>query len=126
MKNVISTTKAPVASGPYSQAIEASGSFIYVSGQLPIVASTNEFISEDVADQTRQCMLNIEAILKEKGLSFKDVIKTTIFFKNIEDFGKINDVYKSFFESDYPARSAFAVDGIVRNALVEIEAIAVK
>ena len=121
----ISTNNAPAAIGPYSQAIEANG-FIYASGQLPINPATGAFPEGGIKEQTRQSLLNAQAILKEAGLDLNKVVKTTVLLADIADFAAMNEVYASFFEAPYPARSAFAVRDLPKGALVEIEMIAVK
>lgn len=123
MKKVLATTKAPAAIGPYSQAIRAD-KFVFVSGQLPIDPTTGEFAGDDIAAQTRQSLTNIQNILASEGLTMANVVKTTVLLKNISDFGAMNEVYASFFESDCPARAAFEVAALPKAALVEIEAIA--
>ena len=123
MKKIISTDKAPAAIGPYSQAIRAD-KFVFVSGQLPIDPATGEFAGDDIAAQTRQSLTNIQNILASEGLTMANVVKTTVLLKNISDFGAMNEVYASFFESDCPARAAFEVAALPKAALVEIEAIA--
>ena len=121
----ISTNNAPAAIGPYSQAIEANG-FIYCSGQLPIDPATGAFPEGGIKEQTRQSILNAQAILKEAGADLNKVVKTTVLLADIADFAAMNEVYASFFEAPYPARSAFAVRDLPKGALVEIEMIAVK
>lgn len=121
----ISTNNAPAAIGPYSQAIEANG-FIYVSGQLPIDPATGAFPEGGIKEQTRQSLLNAQAILKEAGSDLSKVVKTTVLLADIADFAAMNEVYASFFAAPYPARSAFAVRDLPKGALVEIEMIAVK
>lgn len=123
LKKVLATTKAPAAIGPYSQAIRAD-KFVFVSGQLPIDPATGEFAGDDIAAQTRQSLTNIQNILASEGLTMANVVKTTVLLKNISDFGAMNEVYASFFESDCPARAAFEVAALPKAALVEIEAIA--
>ncbi|NBH74010.1 RidA family protein [Clostridiaceae bacterium] len=123
MKKVLATTNAPAAIGPYSQAIRAD-KFVFVSGQLPIDPATGEFAGEDIAAQTRQSLTNISNILASEGLSMENVVKTTVLLKNIADFGAMNEVYAAFFQTDCPARAAFEVAALPKNALVEIEAIA--
>ena len=121
----ISTNNAPAAIGPYSQTIEANG-FIYASGQLPINPATGAFPEGGIKEQTRQSLLNAQAILKEAGSDLNKVVKTTVLLADIADFAAMNEVYASFFEAPYPARSAFAVLDLPKGALVEIEMIAVK
>ena len=123
MNKVLATTKVPAAIGPYSQAIRAD-KFVFVSGQLPIDPATGEFAGDDIAAQTRQSLTNIQNILASEGLTMANVVKTTVLLKNISDFGAMNEVYASFFESDCPARAAFEVAALPKAALVEIEAIA--
>ena len=124
-KKAIHTNNAPAAIGPYSQAIEANG-MIFVSGQLPIDPATGAFAGEDIAAQTRQSLTNIKSILAEAGAGMEDVVKTTVLLKNIADFAAMNEVYAEFFTGDCPARAAFEVAALPKNALVEIEAIACK
>lgn len=121
----ISTNNAPAAIGPYSQAIEANG-FIYASGQLPIDPSTGSFPEGGIKEQTRQSILNAQSILKEAGADLSNVVKTTVLLSDIADFAAMNEVYASFFNAPYPARSAFAVRDLPKGALVEIEMIAAK
>lgn len=125
MKKAISTQNAPGAIGPYSQAIEANG-FIYLSGQLPIVPATGSFPEGGIKEQTRQSLLNAQAILKEAGADLSNVVKTTVLLADIADFGAMNEVYAEFFSAPYPGRSAFAVRDLPKGALVEIEMIAEK
>ncbi len=125
MKKTISTEKAPGAIGPYSQAVVAGG-FIYVSGQLPIDPSTGEFAGNDATSQTKQSLANVKAILEEAGYTMNDVVKATIYLDDIADFAAMNAVYDTFFEAPYPARAAFAVQTLPKNALVEIEVVAYK
>lgn len=123
MKKIIATEKAPGAIGPYSQAVKA-GNFVYVSGQLPIVPATGAFPSDCIKDQTRQSLTNIQSILEAEGLSMKNVVKTTVLLKNMDDFADMNGVYAEFFTEDCPARAAFQVAKLPKDALVEIEAVA--
>lgn len=125
MKKAIITAKAPAAIGPYSQAIEANG-FVYASGQLPIDPATGQFPDGGIKEQTRQSLLNAQAILKEAGLDLTNVVKTTVLLADIADFAAMNDVYAEFFTQPFPARSAFAVKALPKGALVEIECIAAK
>jgi 2-iminobutanoate/2-iminopropanoate deaminase len=122
MKAIV-TNNAPAAIGPYSQAIEANG-FVYVSGQLPINPSTGGFVDGGIKEQTRQSLLNAKAILNEAGLDLCNVVKTTVLLSDIADFQAMNEVYAEMFTSPFPARSAFAVRALPKNALVEIEVIA--
>ena len=125
MKKVIFTEKAPAAIGPYSQAIEANG-MVFLSGQLPVDPATGEFAPGGVADQTAQCFENIKSILAEAGLTTANIVKTTVFLADMSLFAEMNGVYATYFEGDFPARSAFAVKALPKGALVEIESIAVK
>ena len=125
MKKVINSQKAPAAIGPYSQAIEMNG-FLFVSGQLPIEAATGLFPSEDIQEQTRASLNNIQAILEEAGLGFEDVVKTTVYLDDIKDFGRMNEVYGQYFQAPYPARAAFEVGNLPKGAKVEIEVVAAK
>lgn len=120
----IKTEKAPVAIGPYSQAIEANG-FVYASGQLPIDPATGQ-MPDGIQAQTRQALTNARAILETAGLGMHDVVKTTVLLADIADFAAMNEVYSQFFSEPYPARSAFAVKAVPKGALVEIECIAVR
>lgn len=123
MKKVISTTKAPAAIGPYSQAIQV-GNLVYTSGQIPIDPATGVFVEGGVREQTRQSLLNVKAILEEAGLTMSDVVKTTVFMADMNDFADMNAVYAEFFAEPYPARSAVAVKMLPKGALVEIEVVA--
>ena len=125
MNTAIHTTNAPAAIGPYSQAI-AAGNTIYVSGQLPIDPATGAFAGSDIAAQTRQSLKNLKSILNAAGADMCDVVKTTVFLANIADFAAMNAVYAEFFTAPYPARAAFEVACLPKNALVEIECVAVK
>ena len=121
----ISTQKAPAAIGPYSQAIEANG-FVYASGQLPIDPATGQFPAGGIKEQTRQSLLNAQAILREAGLDLTNVVKTTVLLSDIANFGPMNEVYAEMFAAPFPARSAFAVKDLPKGALVEIEVIAAR
>ena len=125
MKKVIFTEKAPAAIGPYSQAIEANG-MVFLSGQLPVDPATGEFVPGGVAEQTKQCFENIKSVLAEAGLTTANIVKTTVFLADMSLFADMNAVYATYFEGEFPARSAFAVKALPKNALVEIESIAVK
>jgi len=120
---VISTSKAPAAIGPYSQAIRV-GNLVYTSGQIPIEPATGKFAEGGIKEQTRQSLLNLKAILEEAGLTMANVIKTTVFMADMNDFADMNAVYAEFFTEPYPARSAVAVKSLPKGALVEIEAVA--
>lgn len=124
MKKVINTEKAPKAVGPYSQAIEVNG-MLFISGQIPVNPETG-LIPEGIEAQTEQVMHNIDAILKEAGYSFDNVIKSTCLLSDIAYFKPMNEVYAKYYSSDYPARAAFAVKDLPLGVLVEIETIAAK
>ena len=125
MKKVISTSNAPAAIGPYSQAIQV-GNMLFMSGQLGINPSTGAFAEGGVTEQTIQSFKNMNAILTEAGYTMNDVVKTTVFLADMNDFAAMNTVYASQFEGAFPARSAVAVKTLPKNGLVEIEVIAVK
>lgn len=122
---IISTNKAPQAIGPYSQAIEVNGT-LYVSGQIPLDPETMVFNSEEVKDQTHQCLKNLQEILKEAGYSIENVVKCGIFLADMNDFADVNEVYGQYFTNHKPARACVEVARLPRDAKVEIEAIAVK
>lgn len=124
MKKVIVSDKAPGAIGPYSQAIEAGG-IVFVSGQLPINPATGE-MPQTAEDQARQSLENMKNILAEAGLSMDNVVKTTVYLSDMSYFADMNKVYATYFSGDFPARSAFAVKELPKQALVEIECIAVR
>ena len=121
----IATQNAPAAIGPYSQANEANGT-VYVSGQLGIDPATGNFAEGGAVAQARQSLTNISNILKEAGLSMKNVVKVTVLLADINDFAAVNEIYKDFFEAPFPARSAFAVAALPKGGKIEIETIAVK
>ena len=126
MKNVISTTNAPAAIGPYSQAIDC-GSFLVTSGQVPFDPATGVIVEGGIEEQTRQSLNNVKAILEAAGLTMDNVVKTTVFLQNMGDFAAMNAVYAEFFtEGQYPARSAVEVAALPKGALVESETICVK
>ncbi len=126
MKKSLNTAAAPAAIGPYSQGIAAAGTTYYLSGQLPIDPATGAFPEGGIREQTRQSLLNAQAILASEGLSLASVVKTTVLLSDIADFGPMNEVYAQFFEQPFPARSAFAVRDLPKGALVEIEMVAIK
>ena len=125
MKYAISTTNAPAAIGPYSQAIQA-GNLLFLSGQLGIDPATGNFVPGAVSEQTEQVFKNIQAVLDEARLTFENVVKTTVFLSDMTDFAAMNAVYAKYFTPPYPARSTVAVKTLPKNGLVEIELIAVK
>ena len=124
MNTAVSTKNAPAAIGPYSQAVR-SGDTIYVSGQLPIDPATGAFAGDEIRAQTRQSLTNIRSILEAAGADMSKVVKTTVLLKNIADFAAMNEVYAEFFAAPYPARAAFQVAALPKDALVEIECVAV-
>ena len=124
MAKIIATENAPGAIGPYSQAVEVNG-MVYTSGQLGIDVETGEFAG-GIEEQTEAALKNAEAILKEAGLSLKNVFKTLVFIKDMNDFGKMNGVYSRFFNEDFPARSCVEVARLPKDGLVEIEVIAAR
>lgn len=121
---IINTDKAPKAIGPYSQAVQANN-FIFVSGQIPFVPETMEIISDDVQQQTRQSIENLKAILDSKNIDLSSVVKCTVFIKDMNDFGKINEIYEEYFGKIKPARACIEVARLPRDVKVEIEAIAI-
>jgi 2-iminobutanoate/2-iminopropanoate deaminase len=125
MKRIINTTNAPAAIGPYSQAVEANGT-LYISGQLPLNPAVGKIDATTITEQTEQVFANIQAILTEAGYTLADVVKSTVFLSDISNFAVMNEVYKKYYVSECPARSAFAVKDLPLGALVEIETIAVK
>ncbi len=125
MKKIVNTDKAPAAIGPYAQAVEIDG-LVITSGQLPIDPATGAF-PEGIGEQTRQSLTNVKNILAQAGVSMDQVIKTTVFLSDMNNFGAMNEVYATFFtEGNYPARSAVEVARLPKDALVEIEVTAVK
>jgi 2-iminobutanoate/2-iminopropanoate deaminase len=122
MKKIIATKKAPAAIGPYSQAVQA-GNMIFISGQIGFVPETG-LLKEGIEDQTKQVLENLKAILDEAGANMGDVVKTTIFLKDMNDFSVVNTIYASYFSDQYPARATIEVARLPKDALVEIEAVA--
>lgn len=125
MKRIISTTGAPGAIGPYSQAVEAGGT-LYISGQVPIDPATGKMVEGGITEQTTQALKNIRAILTAAGFTMNDVVKSTCLLSDMSDFKAMNEVYSQFYTADQPARAAFAVKGLPLGALIEIETVAVK
>ena len=121
----IQTDKAPAAIGPYSQAIEVNG-FVFASGQIPIDPATGQFAEGGIQAQTRQSLLNAQAILQAAGTDLSHVVKTTVFLSDMANFAAMNEVYAQFFQPPFPARSAVAVRDLPKGALVEIEVVAAK
>jgi len=122
-KKVVYTKNAPSPVGPYSQAIEANG-FIFLSGQIPMDAVSGNMEDQDVEKQTKKVMENIRMLLEAENLGFGNIVKTTIFITDMNNFQKVNSIYASYFNSEFPARSTVEVAGLPKNALVEIEAVA--
>jgi len=122
-KRVIQTEKAPKAIGPYSQAIQA-GNLLFLSGQIPIDPTTGELVKGDIQKQTRQILENIKGVLESQKLKMEDVVKVTIFLKDIGNFDQVNEIYSAYFPSSPPARSTLEVAKLPRDAGIEIEAIA--
>jgi 2-iminobutanoate/2-iminopropanoate deaminase len=123
MKKVIATPEAPAALGPYSQAI-AFQNMLFCAGQIPIVAETGELLAGDVAAQTAQALKNLGAVLHASGMSYSNVVKTTVYLTDLADFNKMNEVYAQHFTHQFPARSTIQVSALPKGANVEIEAIA--
>jgi len=119
----ISTTSAPQAIGPYSQAIQV-GQFIYTSGQIPLNPATGTLVEGGIREQTQQSLSNIKAVLEAAGAKMSNVVKTTVFLADMNDFAAMNEVYATFFSEPFPARSAVAVKTLPKGALVEIEVVA--
>ena len=124
MKETISTEKAPGAIGPYSQAVK-TGNMVFCSGQIPIDPTTGEFISNDVAEQTRQVLINLSAVLEAAGTDLNNVVKTTVFLADMNDFTAMNEIYAEFFNENKPARATVQAARLPRDARVEIECIAI-
>ena len=122
-KKVIQTEKAPKAIGPYSQAIQA-GNFLFLSGQIPLDPTTGELVKGDIRKQTQQVLENIKGVLESQGLGMEDIVKVTIFLKDIGNFNQVNEVYATYFPSSPPARSTVEVAKLPRDADIEIETIA--
>ncbi len=125
MKRIILTKNAPAPIGPYSQAVQ-SGPFLFCSGQIPLDPVTNEVLSGDIKGQAELVMKNIEALLKEAGVGFQNIVKTTIYLTSMSDFAAVNEVYGRFFKEEPPARSTVAVAGLPKGVNVEIEVLAFK
>ena len=124
MKKIISTNEAPGAIGPYSQAVR-SGNLVFCSGQIPLDPKSGQIVPGDIATQTRRVLDNIAAVLRAEGLTFDNVVKTTIFLTDLGDFQAMNEVYGSYFKQAPPARSTVQVSGLPKGVKIEIEAIAV-
>ena len=124
MKSIISTTEAPAAIGPYSQAIR-SGSMLFCAGQIPLDPKTGQMVSDDISEQTKRVLENISALLRAENLNFNHVVKTTIFLISMGDFQTVNEIYATYFRENPPARSTVAVSALPKGAKIEIEVIAV-
>lgn len=122
-KKIISTKTAPEAIGPYSQAVVANG-MLFTSGMIPIDPSVNQLVEGDIKVQATQAFTNLKNLIESAGSSMDKVIKTTVFIKNMDEFGEINEIYKSFFDKDFPARSCVEVARLPKDVLIEVEAIA--
>lgn len=122
-KQEVKTNNAPAAIGVYSQGIQA-GNLVFASGQIPVDPATGEVVSGGIAEQARQAIENMKAVMQAANASLDDVIKTTVFIKNMADFGVINDIYASYFKAPFPARSCVEVARLPKDVLIEIEAIA--
>ncbi len=123
-KKIIVTDKAPAAIGPYSQAVEIGG-FVFASGQIPIDPATGN-IPEGIEAQAKQALTNVSNLMEAAGLTMADVVKTSVFIKNMDDFAKINEIYATFFNGDFPARSCVEVARLPKDVLIEVEVIAAK
>lgn len=124
-KTIIETASAPAPIGPYSQAVKANG-MLFISGQVAIVPATGDVDLSNIYNETHQVMNNLKAILAEAGLGFEHVVKTTILLSSMDLFGRVNEVYASYFTNNFPARETFAVKGLPKNVNVEISMIAVE
>ncbi len=124
MKKIVSTTEAPAAVGPYSQAVRV-GQFVFTAGQIPLDPKSGQIVSPDISEQTRRVLDNLTAVLAAENLNFNHIVKTTIFLMDMNDFQAVNEVYASYFNAQPPARSTVQVSGLPKGARVEIECIAV-
>lgn len=123
MKEIIATENAPGAIGPYSQAVK-TGNMVFCSGQIPIDPATGEFVSDEVAEQTEQVLKNLKAVLEAAGTNLNNVVKTTVFLADMNDFTRMNEVYSKFFSENKPARATVQAARLPKDARVEIECIA--
>ena len=123
MKKIISTTEAPAAVGPYSQAVRV-GPMLFTAGQIPLDPKTGQLVTGDVAEQTRRVLDNLTAVLRAEGMNFSNIVKTTVFMTDLGDFQTMNEIYASYFQDQPPARSTVQVAGLPKGAQVEIEVIA--
>ncbi len=124
MKKIVSTTEAPAAVGPYSQAVRI-GPMLFTAGQIPLDPKTGQLVSQDIAEQTKRVLENLTAVLQAEGMNFSNIVKTTVFMTNLGDFQTMNDIYASYFKDAPPARSTVQVSALPKGAQVEIEVIAV-
>lgn len=125
MKSIVNTNNAPAPIGPYSQAVSAGG-FVFLSGQIALNPTTGELVTADIKIETKQVMDNIQAILKEAGLDFNNVIKTSIFLMDMQNFAQVNEVYGTYFTDNFPARETVQVAGLPKGVNVEITVTAIK
>ncbi len=123
MKKIITTKKAPAAIGPYSQAIAVNG-MVYTSGVIPVIPETGQLAGNRIEEQTRQVLNNLSELIKASGSEMKDIVKTTVFIKDMNDFAVINEIYAEYFSGDYPCRSCIEAARLPKDVLIEIEAIA--
>lgn len=123
LKKIVKTSKAPLPVGPYNQAV-VIGNLVYTAGQIPMSPSTNEIYGKNISEQTRMVLKNLKEVLEAAGSSPENVVKTTVFLKNMQDFPAMNSIYEEFFKSDAPARSTIEVSCLPKDVLVEIEAVA--
>jgi len=125
MKSIVNTNNAPAPIGPYSQAVSAGG-FVFLSGQIALNPTTGELVTADIKTETKQVMDNIQAILKEAGLDFNNVVKTSIFLMDMQNFAQVNEVYGTYFTGNFPARETVQVAGLLKGVNVEITVTAIK
>lgn len=123
MKKIVSTTEAPAAVGPYSQAVRV-GPLLFTAGQIPLDPKSGQIVSQDVAEQTKRVLENLTAVLKAEGMDFSNIVKTTVFMTNLGDFATMNETYASYFQDAPPARSTVQVSALPKGAQVEIEVVA--
>lgn len=126
MNEIIATTNAPGAIGPYSQAVKTAGGMLFVSGQIPLVPATGAVVEGGIAEQTTQVLENLKAIVTAAGYTLSDVVKTTVYITNMGDFGKVNEIYGKYFTENCPARVCVEVSKLPKDVLVEIDVIASK
>ena len=124
MKKIIATNQAPAAIGPYSQRVKTAGGLLFVSGQIPLVPSTGELIAGGIEEQTTQVLENLQAILSAAGFTLADVVKTTVYLKDLSHFVTVNSIYAKYFQQDCPARVCVEVSKLPKDALVEIDVVA--